>query len=284
MIEPRNSVRLLLLFAFAFVFVIGQWFFLLIEAVAADNKAKGWHWYNEVYLQDKNEQVVKEVKETKEEKEVKSKKNKKSKKSKKKENTAAEQIIALRKIVDEAKAKAVLYPTVENLREYIMLQNYVVNQATMFSRVWQKALLEYPELDFTVTHPTQNAFQHIVLDEEVKKEEEAVKEYSKTYGLLFFYRGNNKLDEALSETVQDFSNSYRIGLIPVTVDGKSLLIFKDSKADEGRAKKLGIKYFPALVLVDPKSQKIIPLHYGFISYTGLRSRFLQLVTDFKRGE
>ena len=150
--------------------------------------------------------------------------------------------------------------------------------------MWQKTLLEHPELDFTVDHPTQNALQPIVLNEETKKEEAAVREYSKSYGMFFFYRGNNKLDEAMSETVQNFSDSYHISLIPITVDGKSLPIFKENEADGGRSKKLGIKYFPALVLVDPLSRKFIPLHYGFISFTGLRARFLQLATDFKKGE
>jgi conjugal transfer pilus assembly protein TraF len=111
-----------------------------------------------------------------------------------------------------------------------------------------------------------------------------VREYSKAYGLFFFYRGNNKLDEAQAETVRDFSSSYNISLIPVTVDGKPLAIFEESKADQGHAKRLGIKFFPALVLVDPVSQKAIPLNYGFISYTGLRTRFLQVATDFKKGE
>jgi len=271
MSAQKNKIKQIMFFAL----IMSQWF--LTDIVIAETKAKGWHWYNEVYVQDKKDEKKKEELINKEP-------VTKEAATKKKENTAAEQIIILRKIVDEAKAKAVLYPTVDNLREYIMLQNYVVNQAALFSRVWQKTLLEHPELDFTVDHPTQNALQPIVLSEETKKEEAAVREYSKSYGMFFFYRGNNKLDEAMSETVQSFSDSYHISLIPITVDGKSLPIFKENEADGGRSKKLGIKYFPALVLVDPLSRKFIPLHYGFISFTGLRARFLQLATDFKKGE
>ncbi len=239
-------------------------------AVLAETKAKGWHWYNEAYFLARSKKGHKKA-ETKN-------------KVPKKENTAVEQILILRKIVDETKAKAILYPTVENLREYIMLQNYVVNQATLFGHVWQKTLLEYPELDFSIMHPNQNAAQHIVQGEEIKKEEAAVREYSKTFGLLFFYRGNNPLDEAFATTVQDFSSTYGITLIPVTVDGKSLPIFKESRINQGQAEKLKIKFFPALILVDPTLQKAIPLNYGFISYTGLRARFLQLATDFRKGE
>jgi conjugal transfer pilus assembly protein TraF len=270
MSDQKNKIQLIIFF----VLVINQWF--LMNAVTAESKAKGWHWYNEVYLQDKKEEKKKDDKISNEQA--------KEARTKKKENTAVEQIIILRKIVDEAKAKAILYPTLENLREYIMLQNYVVNQATLFSRVWQKALLEYPELDFSIEHPNQNSFQHLVHEEKIKKEENAVKEYSKSYGLFFFYRGNNKIDEALSETVKEFSERHDITLIPITVDDKTLSIFKTSKIDSGQAKALNVKYFPALILVDPISQKNIPLNYGYISYSGLLERFLQLATDFKKGE
>jgi len=238
-------------------------------------KAVGWHWYNEVYP------VKYEDKKDKENIEI--KKNKKNKKS------AMEQMLMLRKTVQEAKAKAILYPTVENMRSYLILQNFVTNQAGLFTQAWKKTLLEYPELDYSIFHPTQNSAQHIISAENSKKEKEAIRSFSRKYGLFFFYRGNNLLDQALAPIIYSFSKENNISLIPISVDGKLIDIFSSNHTyngqtvNNGQAENLGIKYFPALILVDPKNRKVIPINYGFISDSELRRRFLQIATEFKEG-
>lgn len=231
-------------------------------------EAVGWHWYNEI-----NEIYPKDKKV----------KNNRRDEGSKKEKTAMVQMVMLRHAVQEAKAKAILYPTEENMRSYLIMQNFVTGQAGMFTRIWKKTLLDYPELDYSVLHPTQNNAQHILNAEIGKRELEAIRSFSGRYGLLFFYRGNNALDQELAPTIEGFSKENNISLIPVSIDGKSLEVFGASHADNGQAAKLGIKYFPALILVDPKSQKVLPLNYGFISDSDLRRRFLQVATDFQEG-
>ena len=48
-----------------------------------------------------------------------------------------------------------------------------------------------------------------------------------------------------------------------------------------RAQRLGVKYFPAMMLVDPKQGSIRPLSYGFISQDDLAKQFLNVSEDFK---
>lgn len=84
-------------------------------------------------------------------------------------------------------------------------------------------------------------------------------------------------------TEERFSKEHNVALLPVTVDGKISTAFAASHTDNGQAEKLGIKYFPALILVDPKNQKVQPLHYGFIAGSELRRRFLQIATNFQEG-
>ncbi|CAL7962383.1 conjugal transfer pilus assembly protein TraF [Gammaproteobacteria bacterium] len=228
-------------------------------------KAIGWHWYNEIYPEKGMD-----------------KKNKK-------EISAVIQMNALRQAVREAKDRAILYPTEENMRSYLILQNFVVDKAAFFTQIWKRTLLEYPELDYSILHPTQNSAQHIIYAETRRKEDEAIRDFGKTYGMFFFYRGDNPLDQALAPIVESFSRENRISLVPISMDGKILEIFatgqngKVSQVDYGQAKKLGIRYFPALILVDPKNQKIVPINYGFISDAELRRRFLQVASNFRDG-
>ena len=47
------------------------------------------------------------------------------------------------------------------------------------------------------------------------------------------------------------------------------------------AQRLGVKYFPAMMLVDPKQGSVRPLSYGFISQDDLAKQFLNVSEDFK---
>lgn len=236
--------------------------FLVISMPALAKEAVGWHWYNEIYPEDKKDE--------------KDNKNKK-------ENTAMIQMAILRQTVREAKAKAILYPTESNMRTYLILQNFVMGKANMFTHAWKKTLLDYPELDYSILHPTQNSAQHVLYAEAYKKENKAIKSFSEKYGLFFFYRGNNSLDQALASTIGDFCKENNISLMPISMDGKNIEVFATSQINRGHAERLGIKHFPALVLVDPKNQKVQPLNYGFISGSELRRRFLQVATNFQEG-
>lgn len=48
-----------------------------------------------------------------------------------------------------------------------------------------------------------------------------------------------------------------------------------------KAQRLGVKYFPAMMLVDPKQGSVRPLSYGFISQDDLAKQFLNVSEDFK---
>lgn len=247
-----------------FLCLVSLWIFWGTPVLAKG--AIGWHWYNEIYSEDNQE-----------------KKDQENTEIKKTEKSAMEQMLILRHAVQEAKAKAILYPTVGNMRSYLILQNFVTRQAGLFTQVWKKTLLEYPELDYSILHPTQNSAQHILYAENSKKEQVAIQSFSEKYGLFFFYRGNNPLDQALAPIISGFSKRNNIYLVSISIDGKLIDSFENNHINNGQAEKLGIKHFPALILVDPKNRKIISLHYGFISDSELRRRFLQVATEFQEG-
>ncbi|MGK6294540.1 conjugal transfer protein TraF [Klebsiella pneumoniae] len=56
---------------------------------------------------------------------------------------------------------------------------------------------------------------------------------------------------------------------------------RDWKTDQGQAEQLGVKFFPAMMLVNPKSGQVKPLSYGFISQDDLAKQFLYVSSDFK---
>ncbi len=61
----------------------------------------------------------------------------------------------------------------------------------------------------------------------------------------------------------------------------NLMIFTKIIRGFIRAQRLGVKYFPAMMLVDPKQGSVRPLSYGFISQDDLAKQFLNVSEDFK---
>jgi conjugal transfer pilus assembly protein TraF len=58
-----------------------------------------------------------------------------------------------RRNLRELKAKAILEPTPENVTAYIRFQRAQLDRASLFSDVWQRAIWQDPDLDYTLQRP-----------------------------------------------------------------------------------------------------------------------------------
>lgn len=171
----------------------------------------------------------------------------------------------------------------EDERVFLALQNYWLKEASIHGTLNQKALLYYPEYDFSVTHPTSDLGAKIYDSVRLLRQKEDVAKLSKTHGLLFFYRGKEALDTKQILILQDFCQKFKFHLIPVSVDGKKSDSLSDTRMDNGQASRLGVNYFPAIVLVNPKSTSYIPVAFGLTTQDTLIQR-LSFVAHQFRGE
>ena len=171
----------------------------------------------------------------------------------------------------------------EDERVFLALQNYWLKEASIHGTLNQKALLYYPEYDFSVTHPTSDLGAKIYDSTLLSRQKEDVSKLSKTHGLLFFYRGKEALDTKQIPILQDFCQKFKFHLIPVSVDGEKSDSLSDTRMDNGQASRLGVNYFPAIVLVNPKSTSYIPVAFGLTTQDTLIQR-LNFVAHQFRGE
>ena len=86
-------------------------FFNFLQASFYDRAMEGRYWYDEEESLEEEKPVI-----TKE--------------------NAAEELIKVREKLDTAKALAILAPTKQNIRHYMILQKEVVENAENFSQVW----------------------------------------------------------------------------------------------------------------------------------------------------
>ena len=227
-----------------------------------DDHATGWHWYDDPSEITDNPKVPSTT------------------------NTPVssdpiEQMKHFRMTLTRSLDKAILSPTTENIVNYITLQNQLSAQSTRFAEQWQKVLLLSPELNYSLTHPTNQLATHIYADEHRKKEDEAIATLSHQSGLFFFYRSSCPYCQRFAPIVKTFSETNHLVVIPITTDGLSLPEFPHSYPDQGQAKTFQVKVEPSLFAVNPYTKKAYPIAYGLISESELRQRILDIANRFQ---
>lgn len=237
------------------------------EVYQFPDESKGFHWYNDPLEIDKKNELSHEKKEPV--KPVITKEN------------AEKLILALQKDLDSSKALAILQPTTANIAQYKRIQDAFTEMSSNFASQWKRTLLEYPELDYNLRYSHYNGVAGKTLEQDKQNRFKAILDLTNTYGLFFFYRGQDEIDKQFAGVVKQFSTTYSIPIVAVSVDNEISPYFPLTKKDKGIVDKLNIKYFPTIMLVNPKGEDIKPLSYGFMSLTDLENRFLEVSTDFK---
>lgn len=181
----------------------------------------------------------------------------------------------------EALHKARQTKSVEDMRDFLSLQNYWLEESTRFKTLFQKTMLAYPEYDYTVTHPVSNLGEKITENMRDENRKQAVEKLSKSHGLLFFYRGKSLYDQKEIPIIRDFCERFNFPLIPISVDGEASKELTQSRIDRGQANQLGVRFFPAVLLVNPKTKKTVPVAYGFTTQDLLAERLELVATQFK---
>ncbi|HBW7408352.1 TPA: type-F conjugative transfer system pilin assembly protein TraF, partial [Klebsiella pneumoniae] len=169
-----------------------------------------------------------------------------------------EKLATLQAATKRSLYEAILYPSSENFVKYFRLQNYWTQQAGLFSMSAKKAMLENPELDYNLQHSYYNGTVKNQLAADYAEQRQAISTLAQHYGVMFFYRGREAIDGQLVQVIKNFRETYGLSVIPVSVDGVINPMLPDSRTDQGQAEQLGVKFFPAMMLVNPKSGQVKP--------------------------
>jgi conjugal transfer pilus assembly protein TraF len=232
-----------------------------VQAAFFDRKAEGWHWYEDPKKKkDKTDDPTKPQ-------------------VMPQERDPKALLDAFKQEISRVKAKALMDPTFENIKEYMIIQKEMMGKASRFAGRWKEVLYTTPELDYTVKHPTSQAGRHIYLDLEKQQMDKAIQGLSKTHGLFFFYSGSCTYCHKFAPIVKAFAQKYGWEVLPISIDGAGLLEFPNFKPDNGTAQTLGVKVLPSLLAVEPSTGQIIPLSYGFSTHDQIEDRIRVLLIN-----
>jgi len=177
--------------------------------------------------------------------------------------TATEQVAAFREMAEEAKNRAILDPTVENVVAYMEINRQMAQMAGRFAAVWQRGLFQSPHLDANVNRPLTQMGTHIYQDQINEAREAALRRAASEAGLIFVFEDPVycRVCLAQSEILAAIRNAYGIEVLAVSADGSAIEHFPDAVVDEGQLDALGVtdtpKPFIALLDVETGEAQLI---------------------------
>lgn len=183
-------------------------------------------------------------------------------------------IVELKRIHEEALNTSILNPTQENILHERMLAVIYMDLAQKYQERAQMVVASNPQINYMLRHPVDDAArkEHDAVDDQ--KRDARIKTLNKTCGLFFFYAGSCNHCRAFATTIKRFGQRYGFEIIAISLDGKILPEFPNSKKDTGQAQNLGIKSLPAVFAIDPNKgpQQSMLLSYGNVSVLELADK------------
>ncbi|WP_287602431.1 conjugal transfer protein TraF [Thiothrix sp.] len=192
--------------------------------------------------------------------------------------TATAAMEAVRAELEEAKNAAILTPTPDKVAHYLKLQEQTMNQAMLFTDMWQRVRWANPTLDYAFIHPT--AAGGVRVDRQLTRDEQkaAVKAVAKDNGLFFFFKPNCPFCDEQGRILQALASEYDMTIMPIALNGATNPYFPNAKPDNGIAATMGVQDAPALFIVNPDTKESLPLGYGVIPLDEIETRIRRLLT------
>ncbi len=197
----------------------------------------------------------------------------------------AERLAEIKRTLEEKKAKAVIYPTEENIKDYMAYQQMVLDKSGTFADQWRRVVWKTPELDYTQKRPVSKIGKESWVDQRNKDVAETVRHINERYGIFFLFSSTCPHCHRYSPILKAFQEKYGINIMPVSMDGGGLPEWDKFMVDRGQIAKMGIKVeaVPATILFDKETRQVLPIGFGVLSHSDLEER-IYAITKLEVGD
>lgn len=176
---------------------------------------------------------------------------------------------------------AIINPTPENVREYMVYERMAFKQSTLFAEMQQALNWMDPVLseDLAEVRPVNAVAMRVWDQQRSDSKREFMSRLAKTHGLYFFVRGNCAYCHAFAPLIKKFSEQTGIAVFPVSLDGVGNREYPKPALDNGIAARLGIRSVPALVLAQPGRKEYQVVSFGVVSEEEIMDRIYALMNE-----
>ena len=198
--------------------------------------------------------------------------------------TAAQRLEKVTAELRELKAKAILDPSTENITAFIQFQRQQLDRASTFSDVWQRAVWQNPELDYTLQRPVGTVAKAEWLSTRKADQDQSLNRLGERYGIFYFFAQSCGACHIFSPILKSVADSHGLHVMAISTDGGPSDVFTRYSVDSGQRERMGLtsKTTPAVVLFDTVTKRAVPIGYGIIAADELMDRIYTL-TQTKPG-
>lgn len=197
--------------------------------------------------------------------------------------SSVEQLKAITRQLDELKARAILEPTEANIIAYVRYQREQLDRASTFSDVWQRALWQNPEIDYTLQRPVSTVAKRTWTENRAATRDQVLARLGQRYGMFYFFAQSCAACEVFSPILRSVADNHRITVMAVSTDGGPSRQFPNYVVDSGQRERMGVPLAtPALVLFDTVTRRTVPIGFGVMSADEIMERIF-LLTNSKPG-
>ena len=200
------------------------------------------------------------------------------------QQSADAQLKAIGRQLDELKARAILEPSEANVLAYVRFQREQLDRSSTFADVWQRALWQNPDVDYTLQRPVSTIGKRAWIDNRAAARAATMARLAQRYGVFYFYAQSCAACEIQSPILKSVSDSNRLSVVAVSMDGGPNRTFPNYVVDSGQRERMGLpgRATPALVLFDTVTKRPIPIGTGLMAADEIIDRIFVL-TNTKPG-
>ncbi len=162
---------------------------------------------------------------------------------------------------------ALVQPSHENVALYLKQQKKMIDQSARFASSWKGSFISNPELGYSL--PQSDYANRVSKMKEEQDRSNRLKEVKKEHFLVFLFNGNEFESKEAAEVVLRLSKLGEWRVEALSMDGVGVKEFPQFTLDQGFARRANIKRTPALYLVQPTENYIIPVASGLIDYESI---------------
>ena len=189
-----------------------------------------------------------------------------------------ERIREMRQALEEARAKAILDPSAENVAAYLHLQQEALQRAASFSDAFRRTVWGNPELDYTLRRPVGALAKRLWSDERRAERAGVLARLRERYGLIYLGSAQCSACRVFGPLLRAFALRHGLDVLAVSLTGEPLEGWPEAVPDQGRSARLGLttRVVPAVFLYDTRTSRPLPVSFGVVAEEQLAERIFAL--------
>lgn len=194
------------------------------------------------------------------------------------QETAMERILQMRRALEEARAKAILDPSPENVAAYLHLQQETLQRAASFSDAFRRTVWGNPELDYTLRRPVGALAKRLWSDERRAERAAVLAKLGERYGIIYLGSAQCSGCRVFGPLLRAFALRHGLDVLAVSLTGEPLEGWPEAVPDQGRAARLGLttRVVPAVFLYDTQRSRALAVSFGVVAEDQLAERIFAL--------